>query len=101
MQGVPPKSFIYQYPTPSSHPALQNLHVVINLVDDKEDLDSQTKVYRCLILPEVSQINTELLPGKITIPESRLQGLLQNLTSTRDYHDYYQQQQGGGEPHLL
>jgi hypothetical protein len=38
--------------------------VVINFVDD-EDVGSQTKVYGGGILPEVSQINTEPLPGKI------------------------------------
>jgi hypothetical protein len=69
--------------------------VVINLVDDDEDVGSQTKVYGGGILPEVSQINTEPLPGKITVPESRLESLRQSLTFARNYHDYYQRQRDG------
>jgi hypothetical protein len=69
--------------------------VVINLVDDDEDVGSQTKVYGGGILPAVSQINTEPLPGKITVPESRLESLRQNLVFTRNYYDYYQRQRDG------
>jgi hypothetical protein len=68
--------------------------VVIDVTSEDEDVDTG-QVYGRLILPGVSEINTEPLLGKITVSESRLESLRQNLIFTRNYHDYYQQQRDG------